>query len=107
LDPIIQAPPFVDDNERREWAFARGRIEHGLHGFVAALVGNGLRGSEYRQGAEEKEQDQSNFHGWPPPPDDCSAGVPPTDEEGASTSCRRDVHITAAGTAALQPRCYM
>jgi len=43
LHPIIQAPPFVNHDQRGVGAcFGRGCVENALDGLVAALVGHGL-----------------------------------------------------------------
>src|ERR1700733_12963138 len=40
--PVVQSPPFVDDDQRRKRALAGRSVEHALHGFVAAFVGDGF-----------------------------------------------------------------
>ena len=53
--PIVQTPPFVDDDQRGERAFSCGRVENTLHGFVAAFVGDGLAVGGEGGGGEQNE----------------------------------------------------
>jgi hypothetical protein len=60
--PVIEAPPFVNHNECGERPFARRRVEHALHGFVAAFVGDSLAvGGECGNCEEDGEDQQSGF----------------------------------------------
>jgi len=64
LDPIIQSPIFVDDQQRRKRAFTLGSVQDPLHGFIAALVGNSLAaGGESGDGQCKKKYQARKFHG--------------------------------------------
>jgi len=62
LDPIIQSPIFVDDQQRRKRAFTLGSVQDPLHGFIAALVGNSLAaGGESGDGHAKKSTRHASF----------------------------------------------
>ena len=69
LDPIVQSPPFVNHDDRGEWAFALGSVENSLHGFVATLVRDGFAiGGEGGHGKRKcGDSDNKEFHGEPLP----------------------------------------
>ena len=63
--PVVQSPPFVDDDQRGERAFSCGRVKNTLHGFVAAFVGDGLAvGSEGGGGEQNDEWRAREVFSW-------------------------------------------
>ena len=65
LHPVVQSPPFVNDDQRRERAFACGRVKNSLHSFVAAFVGDGLAlGGEGGGGEQMMNCEQEQVFSW-------------------------------------------
>ena len=56
LDPFVQAPPFVDDHQRRERPFALRHVENRLYRLVAAAVRHRLRLGCHRRHRKQTNQ---------------------------------------------------
>lgn len=58
LDPVIQSPPFMDDDDGGMRAGSGGRIEERVRGLISAGEGDlrGLRGGEERRSGEQKAE---------------------------------------------------
>src|SRR5207302_7223516 len=58
LYPVVQPPPFVDDNDARERTFTARCVRHALHRFVTAFVRDRRASSRKSGDGKNKREDQ-------------------------------------------------